>query len=62
VEEEYKNKPLSTAPPKYKKKPKVMEEQIRKLIHRVENENMSVLAASVKVNVTGTTGARYYKK
>jgi hypothetical protein len=62
VEEEYKGRPLSKTPPEYKKKPKVTEEQIRQLIYHVENENMSVLAASVKVNVAATTGVKYYKK
>jgi hypothetical protein len=62
VEEKYKSKPLSKTPPENKKRLKVTEEKIRKLIHHVENENMSVLAASVKANITATTGAKYYKK
>jgi hypothetical protein len=53
VEEKYKCKPLSKIPPENKKRLKVTEEKIRKLIHHVENENMSVLA---------TTKAKYYKK
>jgi hypothetical protein len=62
VEEVYKSKPLSKTPPENKKRPKVTEEQIRKLIYHVENENMSVLAASSKANITATTKAKYYKK
>jgi hypothetical protein len=45
VEEVYKSKPLSKTPPEYKKRKIVTEEQIRQLIHHVENENMSMLAA-----------------
>jgi hypothetical protein len=62
VEEVDKSKPLSKIPPEYKKRQTVTEDQIRQLIYHVENENMSVLVASAKVNIASTTGAKSYEK
>ncbi|KAI8884295.1 hypothetical protein K501DRAFT_332740 [Backusella circina FSU 941] len=60
VEEETDRKFSSKALSKHKKKPRVTENQIKQLIDYVENRNMTMIAASRKVNIHRTTGYKYY--